>query len=243
MVLVWIDGFYWLVLLLFLLMIFLGTDGDAELRWWRSATDGDATMGVGVGTDETFGDCRALAQLAITTGTLEVGPALEDRPSSPLLLFPVSILQTIKQDVSDNITSVRLNWIRTKRKKGCSWIVVTYSVHTTTAAEGVFVFVLFFPCVRYPTFQSTTPHHASLPAWLLARSARCTTCGRRTEEKWRNNIKRVVYMSVEYDDFIHLLGMSLISKLTIKLLKLTPAFCWIFFYVAKIILLLNRTDI
>lgn len=145
------------MLLLFLLMIFLGTDGEAELRWWRSVTDGDATMGVGVGTDETFGDCRALAQLAITTGTLDVGPALEDRPSSPLLLFPVSISQTIKQDVNDDITSdasqLNLNGMKKGLQLNCCNIL---GPHYNCSKRG-FCFCFIFPVRSLPHFSKHYP--------------------------------------------------------------------------------------
>lgn len=64
-------------------------DGDTELRW-RSSDEGDVTVGV-----EIFGDCRALEQLTNDTGIV-AEPVLEDRTSSPLFIFPVSISLTIK---------------------------------------------------------------------------------------------------------------------------------------------------
>lgn len=85
------------MLLLFLLMIFLGTEGEQVefLCWWRTATDGEGAIGVGVAA-VTFGLCLAPVQLAAAAAAEAVGPALEDLVgSSPLLLFPVSISHTI----------------------------------------------------------------------------------------------------------------------------------------------------
>lgn len=126
------------MLLLFLLMIFLGTEGDAEFLWCNKATDGDDAIGVGVGTD-TLGLWRALEQFAA------VGPALEDLVgSSPLLLFPVSISHTIN------------TVFRTVSESDYLGVVAACSVHATTAAKGVLIFVLFFRARSPPHFRPTT---------------------------------------------------------------------------------------
>lgn len=159
---------YSLVLLLFLLMIFLGTDGDAELRWWSSVIDGDTMIGVGVGTEETFGDCRALAQLLTTTGTFEFGPALEDRPSSPLLLFPASISHTIKLR-KGYVALGHKQTEKTPQQTACDML----RPQLQPTQKG-FCFCFIFPCVRYPTFQSTIPHHISYRLVLSALPGWCT---------------------------------------------------------------------
>lgn len=113
---------------MFLLIIFLGADGDAEFLWCKRVTDGEGAIGVGVGTD-TLGLCRALEQFAAA------GPALEDLVgSSPLLLFPVSISHTIN------------TVFRTVLESDYIGVAAACSVHATTAAnEGGSYFCFIFP--------------------------------------------------------------------------------------------------
>lgn len=80
------------MLLKFLLIIFLGMDGDEEfLLWSKVDAEGDP-----VNMEELdiviLGDCRALEQLALED------KIPEDRASSLQLLFPVSIAHTINKN-------------------------------------------------------------------------------------------------------------------------------------------------
>lgn len=130
------------MLLLFLLMIFLGTEGEAEFLWCSRATEGDDAIGVGVGVcTATLGLWRALEQFAA------VGPALEDLVgSSPLLLFPVSISHTI--NTAFGTVPAESDYLLR--------VVAACSVHATTAAKGVLIFVLFFRARSPPHFCPTT---------------------------------------------------------------------------------------
>lgn len=147
-------------------MIFLGTDGDdAEFRWWMSEMDGDATRGMGAGTDETFGDWRALEQLV--GGTLVVGPALEDRPSSPLLLFPVSMSQTIKHRAGITSSNVTVLYVR----RDASWWLQHTPVARQLRQKG-FLFLFYFSrAFATPLFKRAQPPTMRPPRY--PRSARC----------------------------------------------------------------------
>lgn len=130
---------------MFLLIIFLGTDGEAEFLWCRRE-ETDGVIGVGVGTTDTFGLCRALEQFAA------VGPALEDLVgSSPLLLFPVSISHTIN-------TVFRT----VPESSDYLGVAAAYSVkHATTAAKGILMFCFIFPRAFATPLL---PHHHHVPS-------------------------------------------------------------------------------
>lgn len=69
------------VLLLFLLIIFFGTDGEEEFLWSNEA-EGD-----GVTETLIFGECLALLQFTVVTDDTEDGPVLDERTSSVLLVL------------------------------------------------------------------------------------------------------------------------------------------------------------
>lgn len=98
----------------FLPIILRGRDGDADLRCNRAAADEGAANNVGIGM-VIFGDCRALAQLLVTTLMID-GPTLMSLTSSQLFVLPASITQTI------NETTIKTNpW---QYKKQNFWIVI-----------------------------------------------------------------------------------------------------------------------
>ena len=137
-------------MLLFLLIIFLGTLGDAEFLCKKEGED------IGPIETLTFGDCLALLQL-ITDDKVDGGPALEDLTSSVLLLLlAISMPTTIKTSKLIKKNAANASSRFEQASNG-------HQAHTRTLpTSNCSKLFCFSPFVRshYPTFKAQPPLHS-----------------------------------------------------------------------------------